>query len=69
MYYGLKLLDSLVEFIVRACMNQLPCNQVIHMWNKDHEKCYTLSNHSRGLIFHLMNSCRKYSDLCSRKHD
>ena len=30
-YYGWKLSDSLVKFILRARMNQIPCNQLIHM--------------------------------------
>ena len=68
-YYGWKLSDSLVKFILRARMNQLPCNQVIHMWNKDHDKCCTLCNHHCESIAHLMNSCRKFSDLYSRRHD
>ena len=37
-YYGWKLSDSLVIFIVRARMDQFPCNQLIHMRNKEREK-------------------------------
>ena len=68
-YYGWKLSDSLVIFIVHARMNQLPCNQLIHMWNKEHEKRCTLCNHNIESIAHLMSSCRKFKDLYSRRHD
>ena len=68
-YYGWKLSDSLVKFTLRARMNQLPCNQVIHMWNKDHEKSCTLCNYRFESVAHLINSCRKFSDLYSRRHD
>ena len=37
-YYGWKLSHSLVTFVIRARMNQLPCNQFINLWNKEHEK-------------------------------
>ena len=37
-YYGWKLSDSLVKFVLRARMNQIPCHQLNHMWNKDHDK-------------------------------
>ena len=68
-YYGWKLSDSLVKFILRARMNQLPCNQVIHMWNKDHEKSCTLCNFRCESMAHLMKLCRMFSDLYSRRHD
>ena len=29
-YYGWKLSDSLVKFVLRARMNQIPCNQLIN---------------------------------------
>ena len=68
-YYGWKLSDSLVTFVVRARMNQLPCNQLINMWNKEHEKRCTLCNHNIESVAHLMSSCRKFKDLYSRRHD
>ena len=68
-YYGWKLSDNLVKFILRARMNQIPCNQLIHMWNKDHDKRCSMCNERTESIAHLMNSCRKYKDLYSRKHD
>ena len=68
-YYGWKLSDSLVTFVVRARMNQLPCNQLIHMWNKEHEKRCALCNHNVESVAHLMSSCRKFKDLYSRRHD
>ena len=37
-YYGWKHSDNLVKFVLRARMNQIPCNQLIHFWNKDHDK-------------------------------
>ena len=37
-YYGWKLSDSLVKLVLRARMNQIPCNQLINFWNKDDEK-------------------------------
>ena len=45
-YYGWKLSDSLVKFVLRARMSQIPCNQLINFWNKDHEKnarCVTIT--------------------------
>ena len=39
------------------------------MWNKDHEKSRTLCNFRCESVAHLMNSCRKFSDLYSRRHD
>ena len=39
------------------------------MWNKDHEKSCTLCNYRCESVAHLMNSCRKFSDLYSRRHD
>ena len=68
-YYGWKLADSLVKFILRARMNQIPCNQLIHMWNKDHDKRCPMCNEKTESMAHLMNSCRKYKDLYSRRHD
>ena len=68
-YYGWKLSDSLVKFILRARMNQIPCNQLIHMWNKDHDKRCSMCNERTESVAHLMNSCRKYKDLYSRRHD
>ena len=68
-YYGWKLSDSLVTFVVRARMNQLPCNQLIHMWNKEYEKRCALCNHNVESVAHLMSSCRKFKDLYSRRHD
>ena len=68
-YNGLKLSDSLVTFVVRARMNQLPCNQLINMWNKEHEKRRTLCNHNIESVAHLMSSCRKWKDLYPRRHD
>ena len=68
-YYGWKLFDSLVKFILRARMNQIPCNQLIHMWNKDHDKRCPMCNEGTESMAHLLNSCRKYKDLYSRRHD
>ena len=68
-YYGWKLSDSLVKFILRARMNQIPCNQLIHMWNKDHDKRCSMCNERTESMAHLMNSCRDYKDLYSRRHD
>ena len=53
-YYGWKLSDSLVAFIVWARMNQLPCNQIINMWNKEHEKRCKLCNQNIKSVAHLM---------------
>ena len=49
-------------------MNQIPCNQLIHFWNKDHEKKCFLCNHHTESVAHLMNSCKK-KDLYSKRHD
>ena len=68
-YYGWKLSDSLVKFILRARMHQIPCNQLIHMWNKDHDKKYSMCNERTESVAHLMNSCRNYKDLYARRHD
>ena len=68
-YYGWKLSDSLVKFILRARMNQIPCNQLIHMWNKDHDKRCPMCNERTESMAHLLNSCRKYKDLYSRRYD
>ena len=35
---GWKHSDNLVKFVLKARMNQIPCNQQIHCWNKDHDK-------------------------------
>ena len=50
-------------------MNQIPCNQLIHMWNKDHDKRCSMCNERTESMAHLMNSCRNYKDLYSRRHD
>ena len=50
-------------------MNQIPCNQLIHMWNKDHDKRCSRCNERTESIAHFMNSCRDYKDLYSRRHD
>ena len=68
-YYGWKLSDSLVKFILRARMNQIPCNQLIHMWNKDHDKRCSMCNERTESMARLMNSCRNYKDLYSLRHD
>ena len=68
-YYGWKLSDGLFKFILRARMNQIPCNQLIHMWNKDHNKRCSICNERTESIAHLMNSCRGYKDLYLRRHD
>ena len=68
-YYGWKLSDGLVKFILCARMIQIPCNQLIHMWNKDHDKRCSIYNERTESIAHLMNSCRNYKDLYSRRHD
>ena len=68
-YYGWKLSDSPVAFIVWARMNQLPFNQIINMWNKEHEKRCTLCTHNIESVAHLMGSCRKFKDLYSMRHD
>ena len=39
------------------------------MWSKDHEKSCTLCSYRCESVAHLMNSCRKFSDLYSRRHD
>ena len=39
------------------------------MSNKDHEKSRTLCNFRCESVAHLMNSCRNFSDLYSRRHD
>ena len=57
-YSGWELSDSLVKFIVRARMNQLPCKQVIHMWKKDHGKSCALCNYKCKSVAHLMNSIK-----------
>ncbi len=68
-YYGWKHSDSLVKFVLRARMNQIPCNQLIHFWNKDHEKKCFFCNHHTESVAHLMNSCKKFKDLYSKRHD
>ena len=68
-YYGWKLSDSLVKFVLRARMNQIPCNQLINFWNKDHEKNCSLCNHHTESVAHLMNSCNRFKDLYSKRHD
>ena len=49
-------------------MNHLPRNQLINMWNKEHEKRCTLCNHNIESVAHFMSSCRKFKDLYSRRH-
>ena len=55
--------------MLRARMNQIPCNQLINFWNKDHEKKCSLCNHHTELVAHLMNSCKRFKDLYSKRHD
>ena len=50
-------------------MNQIPCNQLINFWNKDHEKRCSLCNHHTESVAHLMNSCKRFKDLYSKRHD
>ena len=68
-YYGWKLSDSLVKFVLRARMNQIPCNQLINFWNKDHDKKCSLCTHHTESVAHLMNSCNRFKDLYSKRHD
>ena len=50
-------------------MNQIPCNQLIHFWNKEHDKKCVMCNHRTESVAHLMNSCKRFKDLCSKRHD
>ena len=50
-------------------MNQIPCNQLINFWNKDHDKKCSLCNHHTESVAHLMNSCNRFKDLYSKRHD
>ena len=68
-YYWWKHSDNLVKFVLRARMNQLPCNQLIHFWNKEHDKKCVMCNHHTESVVHLMNSCKRFKDLYSRRHD
>ena len=61
--------DNLVKFVLRARMNQIPCNQLIRFWNKDHDKKCFLCNHYTESVAHLMNSCKRFKDLYSKRHD
>ena len=68
-YCGWKHSDDLVKLVLRARMNQIPFNQLIHFWNKEHDKKCVMDNHHTESVVHLMNSCKRFKDLYSRRHD
>ena len=47
------------------------CNQLIHIWDKDHErKCFLCNHHTiTESVARLMNSYKSFKDLCSKRHD
>ena len=59
----------IIKFILRARMNRIPCNQLIHIWNKGHDKRCSMCNERTESMAQFKNSCRTYKDLYSRRHD
>ena len=50
-------------------MNQIPCNQLIHFWNKDLDQKCVMCNHNTESVAHLLNSCKRFKDLYSKRYD
>ena len=68
-YYNWKLSDELIIFLVKARLNILPTNFTLHIWDRQKDPICPLCRHPSESIAHLLNSCRRFQNFRSRRHD
>lgn len=68
-YYNWNVSDTLITFTVKARLNILPTNFTLHIWNRENDPRCSLCHHPSESMAHLLNSCQKFKNFRSRRHD
>lgn len=68
-YYNWSISDVLISFTVKARLNILPTNFTLHIWDRDKDPSCSLCHHPSESMAHLLNSCPKFKNFRSRRHD
>ena len=68
-YYNWKLSDDLIKFVVKARLNILPTNFTLFIWDRNKDPKCLLCTHPTESVAHLLNSCTRFTNFRSRRHD
>ena len=68
-YYNWNVSDILITFAIKARLNILPTNLTLHIWNRENDPRCPLCHHPSESMAHLLNSCQKFKNFRSRRHD
>ena len=68
-YYNWKVSDQLITFTVKARLNILPTNFTLYIWDRQKNPACTFCGHQSESMAHLLNSCIRFKNFRSRRHD
>ena len=68
-FYNWKVTDELVKFVIKARMNILPTNFTLYIWDRNKDPKCVLCSHPTESMAHLLNSCTRFKNFRSRRHD
>ena len=68
-YYNWSVSDDLIKFTVKSRLNILPTNFTLFIWDRNKDPKCSLCGHSTESMAHMLNSCVKFKNFRSRRHD
>ena len=67
--YDWSIQESLVKFVIKACLSLLATNFTLHIWkSENYPMCPFCRSHTES-IAHLMNGCREFHNFYNRRHN
>ena len=68
-YYNWKVSDDLIKFTAKARLNILPTNFTLYIWDREKDPKCSLCSHPTESMAHLLNSCKRFRNFRTRRHD